>query len=110
VEQISGILNFIFNFDPKDPRLKSCNADKPSLEIVRDYLRRCSEIEVINILQSLQGQKGSTNGSAAFFRYELELRLDARSRIQDLPIYDYCFLKNIMLRIDQQSKVFINFV
>jgi hypothetical protein len=53
VQQIEGILKFIFDFDPKDPRLKSSNSDKTSLEVVRDYLRRCTEVEVIGILQSL---------------------------------------------------------
>jgi len=52
--------------------------ERDQLAIVKGYLQRCVEDEVLKTLEKLQGSSGGNLAGNTLLRYELELRLEAR--------------------------------
>lgn len=102
--------------DIKEMVNKEDQERQDQLLVVKGYMQRCIEKDVLQTLEVLQGSAAGALGGNALLRSELELRLEARQRQAALPALglviprDYCSMRQIMIRMEVETLKFTDFV
>lgn len=81
--QLNSLLNFMLDIKEVGPGVhlnKDEQERRDRLLVMKGYMERCIEQDVLETMEALQGAGLNSGGGNALLRYELELRLEARQR------------------------------
>ena len=117
--QLDSLLSFMLDIKEVGPGVHLNVEDqerRDKLLVMKGYMERCIEQDILETMETLQGAGLKDGGGNALLRYELELRLEARQRQAALKSQgmsiprDYCSMKTIMIRMEEETLKFTDFL